>query len=574
LVVNFTNLLDPVPQGDQPHTRAASVHVVGMQVKNGITDDGSSVGTNPPSLAEPGQTRIYTLYAEKEGNHLIYSNGATVGGEGDGGQISMGLFGSINVEPRGSEWYRSQLTAAELAQATQKAADGVTPLKGAGGHPAVNYDANYTTALGGRTSGTPILKILDANNNIIHSDLNAIITGPGRGNFPAGTYRPIATAGDPVGATIETTVRRKPFREFTIIYHDELKAVQAFPQFNEKKADGVTDNPLAHTLHSVRDAFGINYGTGGIGSEIIANRLGVGPMANCNDCLYEEFFLSAWAVGDPAQIVDKPANTQVDANGNKIAGTTGATKVLFPDDPSNVYHSYLNDPVKMRVVHAGPKEHHIHHLHAHQWTNTPDDDNSSYLDSKAFGPGYSFTTEIAYGGSGNRNKTPGDSIFHCHFYPHFAQGMWSMWRVHDAFEAGTALTSTGIPTSTSRRLPDGEIKAGTPIPALVPVPTLAMAPMPDATFQGYPFYVPGVAGHRPPKPPLDTVDDGGLPRHVITGGTVAHHKELLPAFSFDKARLDFERRGGKWRYAGPIGNVTGQMAPPTTTAAPNSPSSR
>ena len=93
-----------------------------------------------------------------------------------------------------------------------------------------------------------------------------------------------------------------------------------------------------------------------------------------------------------------------------------ATKVLFPDDPSNVHHSYLNDHVKMRVVHAGPKEHHIHHLHAHQWLNTPDSDNSSYLDSQAMGPGYSFTTEIAHGGSGNRNKTPGDSIFHCHFY--------------------------------------------------------------------------------------------------------------------------------------------------------------
>ena len=35
---------------------------------------------------------------------------------------------------------------------------------------------------------------------------------------------------------------------------------------------------------------------------------------------------------------------------------------------------------------------------------------------------------------------------------------------------------------------------------------------------GYPFFVPGTAGHRPPNPPLDTVDDGGLPRHVIVGG--------------------------------------------------------
>ena len=69
----------------------------------------------------------------------------------------------------------------------------------------------------------------------------------------------------------------------------------------------------------------------------------------------------------------------------------------------------------MRVMHAGPKEHHIHHLHAHQWLHTPESDNSTYLDSQAQGPGYSFTTEIAYGGGGNRNKTPGDAIFHCHF---------------------------------------------------------------------------------------------------------------------------------------------------------------
>ena len=46
--------------------------------------------------------------------------------------------------------------------------------------------------------------------------------------------------------------------------------MQAFPQFEQQ--------PLKHTLHSVRDAFTINYGTAGIGAEIIANRIGVGPM--------------------------------------------------------------------------------------------------------------------------------------------------------------------------------------------------------------------------------------------------------------------------------------------------------
>ncbi|HEX8685653.1 MAG TPA: hypothetical protein VF654_04100, partial [Pyrinomonadaceae bacterium] len=109
--------------------------------------------------------------------------------------------------------------------------------------------------------------------------------------------------------------------------------------------------------------------------------------------------------------------------------------------------------------------------------------------------------------------------------------MRELWRSHDAFEEGTELDGAGRPTAYSRRLPDGEIAAGTPIPAIVPLPTIPMAPAPTASFQGFPFYIPGVAGHRPPHPPLDTVDDGGLPRHVITGGT----------FTEVHNRLDFSK---------------------------------
>ena len=502
LQINFTNLLaadaadvNSFAANNAPATRTASAHIMGLQLVGTIQSDGSNVGQNPSSLVSPGASATYTYIAQREGNHLLYSTAATTGGEGDGGSLAMGLFGSVNVEQKGAEWYRSQLTAEEMTLATAKNADG-TPKKTAGGQPILNYDAVYPA--GHPRAGQPIVKMLDAGNNIVHTDLNAVITGPNKGRFPAGTYKSNAVEPD----------RDQPFREFTVVYHDEIKAIQAFPQFE--------DPVLSHTLYSVKDGFAINYGTGGIGAEILANRLGVGPMANCTECKYEDFFLSAWAVGDPAQIVDVPANT-TDENGNLIKGAK-ATKILFPDDPSNVHHSYLNDHVKMRVVHAGPKEHHIHHLHAHQWLNTPDSDNSSYLDSQAMGPGYSFTTEIAHGGSGNRNKTPGDSIFHCHFYPHFAQGMWELWRTHDVFEAGTQLDGDGRPVTGARALPDGEIAAGAPIPALVPIPTIAMAPMPTAEFKGYPFYVPGVAGHRPPHPPLDTIDDGGLPRHVITGG--------------------------------------------------------
>jgi len=491
LRVTFTNLLSYFPRSsnnppsdDQPATRSAGVHVIGMELVGDITSDGSNVGTNPPSLVAPDGSAVYTFSATREGNNLMYSTAATTGGEGNGGTLAEGLFGSVNVEPRGAEWYRSQVTAADMAAATI----GTT----SNGQPRVDYNK---------------FKILDAENNIVHTDLNAIITGPNKGRFPAGTYRPNATEPD----------RDQPFREFTVIYHDEVQNVQAFPQFR--------DPILSHTLHSVEDKFAINYGTAGAGAEILANRLGVGPMFACTECKFEEFFLSSWTIGDPAMVVDVPANT-TDINGNLILGRK-ATKVLYPDDPSNVHHSYIGDHVKMRVLHAGPKEHHIHHLHAHQWLQTPDDDNSTYLDSQAVGPGFAFTTEIVHGGSGNRNEVVGDSIFHCHFYPHFAQGMWELWRSHDVFETGTVLDGNGIPVPGARALPDGEIVAGTPTPALVAVPTIAMAPMPTALVPGYPFFLPALAGHRPPKPPLDTIDDGGLPRHIITGGTFIHVENRL-----------------------------------------------
>jgi hypothetical protein len=398
---------------NQPATRSASIHAMGMELVGSIASDGSFVGKNASSHVEPGQSAVYTIYGKKEGGYLLYSSAATVGGEGNGGQIAVGLFGAINVEPKGAKWYRSQLTESEMSMAST----GNTPA----GHPIINYEAVYP--VGHKYSGMPIIN-MRRGNEIVHTDLNAVITGPSGKSFAQGTF-----ISNPVYPD-----RDRPFREFTSIFHDEAKVIQAFPIF---------DDPMFEfTLHSVRDAFPVNYGTGGIGAEIIANRLGVGPMYDCPECKYEEFFLTSWAVGDPAMIVDIPANV-TDSTGNLILGPK-ATKALYPDDPSNVHHTYINDRVKLRNIHAGPKEHHIFHLHAHQWLHTPDSDESAYLDSQAIGPGSDFTYEIAYNG-GNRNMTVGDSIFHCHFYPHFAQGMWELFRTHDVFEPGTVLDSDGRP---------------------------------------------------------------------------------------------------------------------------------
>ena len=421
------------------------------------------------------------------------------GGEGDAGSISAGLFGAVNVEPAGTVWYRSQVTRDDLNLAR------TDTLSTNDTFPTINYGAVYPTTHRYRT--LPMLA-MKSGSEIVHSDLTAIIAGPaGSGylipNMPSTNTYPN---------------RNQPFREFTIIFHDETGAVQAFPQFES--------DDLNFTLHSVRDAFAINYGSGGIGSEILANRVGVGPVRDCPECKYEEFFLSSWALGDPAMVVDKPANApctpaqlQAGTPGCYTTNVVKATKAFYPDDPSNVYHSYMSDHVKFRNIHAGSDDHHIFHLHAHQWLHTPNSDTSAYKDSQSIGPGAGYTYEIAYDGSGNRNKTVGDSIFHCHFYPHFAQGMWSLWRVHDVFELGTELDGNGRPAAGSRALPDDEIAAGTPIPAVVPIPILRHG---AAARTGIDRGRPGVAAHpgdRQPRLPVLRSRPGRPPRRPIRRST-------------------------------------------------------
>ncbi|WP_434113617.1 hypothetical protein [Methylocaldum sp. GT1TLB] len=441
----------PPPHGNTPTTRCASIALSGLRVEA----DGHDPAATGLQGIPPGATITYRWRAEREGTFLFASLAAPSGGEGDGGSLVHGLFGTVTVEPERSTWYRSAVRADELKEAKRQAKA-----------PAlIEYEALDE-------HGDPVLNLLKPLGNdrfeLIHSPLDAIIVDHDSG---------------------------KSGREFTVTFHDELKTV--YPEDFRILAT----NPQ---LAGVRDGFAINYGASGMGTILLANRLGKGPAKDCVDCLYEEFFLQSWANGDPALLPQ------------------------YEDDPSNVHHSYLGDPVLFRNSHAGPKETHVFHLHAHQWESSRSG-YSNYLDSQTIAPQQSFAYAIAHEASGNRNLAPGDSIFHCHLYPHFAQGMWGLWRVHDVFEDGT------------RRLPDGErgpgtdprtgvATGGTPIPAVIPLPELAIAPAPTyaedpdpskriaQSFPGFPFYIPGQAGHRAPQPPLDIVENGGLGRHLVTGG--------------------------------------------------------
>jgi hypothetical protein len=543
LTVTFTNWLTPTANpnnaiddnpppfvgtdavlisNDQVAGRCASFHASGTELVNSMADDGSMVGANAgantgdstndpssavcgPGMVGPDDTVTYNLHTPHEGAFVINSYGATLGSEGNAGNLGLGMFGALNVQPKNTAgMYRSQVTEEELRLATT----GFT----AGGQPIIDYEATYPDSppwsLEGK-GGKPILNMLDGN-ALFHSDINAIIVGSNPdGSFPNDTYplESTNTANNP-----QLPNRLEPYREFTSIYHDEQTNAQVFPLW-------YGDPVLKHTIHGVRDSFMINYGSGGIGSEIIANRLHTGPMHDCTDCAYEEFFLASQTVGDPAGLVAFPANTGIescnprnildpacwrqwdDGAGNLIVanppiidpgedeefGTDDDINnhALYQEDPSNVHHGYTGDFTKIRNIHAGAFEQHIFHLHNHQWLFNP----------------------LVNGGIGNRNKTAGDAIFHCHFYPHFAQGMWYHIRIQDVFERGTVLKvsnaddpqnpplwnplrtthnfhetkfalRSGQPAAGSRALPDAELPDGWPIPAIVPLPGKPMPPMP------------------------------------------------------------------------------------------------
>lgn len=568
---------------DQVSDRHVGFSVSGMQAVNSIQDIASNVGRNGNFLVPPGASRSYTLFAEREGVFAATSQGATFGGEGSSGNVANGLYAQVIVVPKNGRTYRNVVTEEEMRLATT----GRTPT----GQPVIDYEARYPQRepwIAEGKAGRPVLAMVDGN-EIIASDADAIVMG----SNPDGSFTPDTYPLESVGKRNPALPNRlEAFRDFAAVFNDEAVATQAFP--------GYWDDPVfGHVLEPTRDGFMINYGSGGIGAEVIANRLGVGPMHDCLSCAYEEFFLSAHTVGDVAMLVDVPANVglenirpgevpDADATGIK------ASMALYPAEPSNVAHSYIGDFVKFRNTHNG-KEQHIFHLHGHQWLYNPNDDNSDYIDAQGIGPGSGYTYEIANGGSGNRNRVAGDAIYHCHFYPHFAQGMWAMWRVHDVFEEGTRLEvsgqgadgfhtqpfalRSGKPAQGARALPDGEIVAGTPIPAIVPLPGKAMAPMPglvsvvpkleqalvaqneaeeeedeeadddhpsggageakvvgsvalvdrsdinrnaDGSLKnpGYPFWIGGIestVGQRPPTPPLDMLDPAKATALKATG---------------------------------------------------------
>src|SRR5699024_3954768 len=189
------------------------------------------------------------------------------------------------------------------------------------------------------------------------------------------------------------------FRSYTVFFHDELEILDK---------DG--DPPVDHRTGLPSSTTAISYR-----SEPMRNRM---PLSHDPADSGEHISMSSWVYGDPAP---------------------------------PILRAYVGDPAKIRLVHGGIKETHVFHLHNHQWRLEAENPVSTILDSITISPQECYTLDILYG-AGSRNRVIGDVIFHCHLYPHFHEGMWTLWRIYDRLEDG-----------------DGKLPDGAPIPALLPL---------------------------------------------------------------------------------------------------------
>lgn len=229
------------------------------------------------------------------------------------------------------------------------------------------------------------------------------------------------------------------FREYAVFFHDELEV---------KDKDGM--QPIDHHTGLPSSTTAISYR-----AEPMRNRM---PLTHEPADSGEDISMSSWVYGDPAP---------------------------------PILRAYVGDPSKIRLIHGGVKETHVFHLHNHQWRLEGNNPLSTILDSISISPQECYTLEILYG-AGSLNGVIGDVIFHCHLYPHFHEGMWTLWRIHDRLEDG------------SGTLPDG-----TRIPPLLPLKDRKPPRKKDDGHPGYPNFIDGEVGEPPKQPPFGILDSDG-----------------------------------------------------------------
>ncbi|MGH9177297.1 MAG: multicopper oxidase domain-containing protein, partial [Acidimicrobiales bacterium] len=205
----------------------------------------------------------------------------------------------------------------------------------------------------------------------------------------------------------------------------------------------------------------------------------------------------------------------------------------FGDPATPLPRSYVGDPVKQRVVHAGSETFHVHHVHggAVRWRRQPAVEDgrpdtgldkrppvrvvaSERTDSQSLGPSETFDVEHECG-AGGCQQAAGDFMYHCHVSQHYFAGMWGVWRVYNTLQDGPASTDGLAPLLA---LPDR---------------TKAVAPAVES---------PALAG--------TTVDWSGKSFRIDAGGLAAWVERQLPPRGvprgYDASVMDWAKEGDRY----------------------------
>ncbi|MGH9275587.1 MAG: multicopper oxidase domain-containing protein, partial [Acidimicrobiales bacterium] len=130
----------------------------------------------------------------------------------------------------------------------------------------------------------------------------------------------------------------------------------------------------------------------------------------------------------------------------------------FGDPATPILRSYVGDPVKERLVHAGAEVFHVHHVHGGsvRWRRQPGAGPTDFgtgldkhpdllpgaserTDSQSIGPSESFDIDHECS-AGGCQQGAGDYLVHCHIAQHYFAGMWGIWRVYNTLQDGVAST--------------------------------------------------------------------------------------------------------------------------------------
>lgn len=404
--------------------------------------DGAHIGNNPDSTVATGQRRTYTWYADRVGQGVISDPANLDTNLPNVSTASLGLYGAVVVHPQGSTWH-----------------DTIT--------------------------GAPLL----VNGAAVDTQLFADIRGPG----PDG-------------------------RSFVMVVGDELEGVTdkfgAPPTFPTTGiADGTfglnyRSEPLRNRLRAVLEHRGERRWDPTLGQFVEGAETVVLPDLNvitptdhfCDGyvaeldrvvddpgarCTGEEMHLQSWPFGDEGKLVHRAGDE------------------IVVDSDNMIPKAYLGDPITFHVVHPGTTETHPWHQHTQRWLADPDDALSARKDVQSVAPGDSFEIRIE-GGAGGLQGTIGDSIFHCHLYPHFAQGFWGHLRILDKRRDGTPLT---VVDGQGRAFSGNHYPDGTPIEVLQPLPDRVEPAAPTPTQPGFPLFVFGQSGQRAYRMPYTVVAD-------------------------------------------------------------------